>query len=263
MVYGFNEQRPRRETYDSFVNEFSAGLEEINIEGLSLMLYGSYARGTHIIGRSDIDAVLIFADDCVINKKDLRKVSRELSMALTQYKIPFQVTPSDLTTMKEGRFNSYDETFREYFMNERKIILGPDYVPEFEYKSTPYPEQAKLNFNLRKARQGLLFSEYYKEKDYMTFLDKFNKSLEAIARSPKQLLQTLDQKLRIHKFTVTEELKEKFPGINLIQMEIIRDHQRNPELLDKLYKDPEQVTKIWEDSLTFLEELVKIYIKKY
>ena len=71
MIPGYNQKRPQKEHYQRFEKELVSGLEKLGLEGVSLLIYGSYIRGDYVPGRSDIDAVLIFDDDVVINKENV------------------------------------------------------------------------------------------------------------------------------------------------------------------------------------------------
>lgn len=48
MVLGYNEARPQEQNYRDFVEKLGAGLEELGIQGVSLMLYGSFVRGDYV-----------------------------------------------------------------------------------------------------------------------------------------------------------------------------------------------------------------------
>jgi predicted nucleotidyltransferase len=74
MVLGYNQKRPKKEDYKDFLKKLVRGLESFNDNSVSLMLYGSYIRGDCVYGRSDIDAVLIFTDNMVIDKRKLSKL---------------------------------------------------------------------------------------------------------------------------------------------------------------------------------------------
>src|SRR3989344_448128 len=118
MILGYNKSRPTEKNYKNFMDKFVGGLEELSINGLSLMIYGSYVRGDYNPGRSDIDAVMTFSDDVIINKQNLGQVARILNYALKDNNIPFQVSVNDLITMKDGRFNSFTDDFYDYFKLE-------------------------------------------------------------------------------------------------------------------------------------------------
>src|SRR3989338_5127420 len=175
MILGYDTSRPGREQYVDFERKLVHGLQSLNIEGLSLLIYGSYVRGDFNPGRSDIDGILVFPSDVVIPKKNLQRASIAIQEAQRGNHIPFQVTVTDLRTMQDGRFNSYGPSFQPYFAEEIRILVGTDHTPTFRYELPTVDEQTPLRFNLRKTRTGLLFAAYDRETSYTTFLNRFCK----------------------------------------------------------------------------------------
>ncbi|MBI2668133.1 nucleotidyltransferase domain-containing protein [Candidatus Woesearchaeota archaeon] len=263
MVLGYDEPRPTEKQYKEFMNRFREGLESLNYNGLSLMVYGSYVRGDYVPGRSDIDAVIITPDNVVINKGILKQMSSVLHNSLIQTNIPFQVTLTDIVTMRDGRFNSYNSTFRDYFLEERTIVIGPDYIDQFKFEMPEHPEQDALRFNLRKSRQGLLFSEHYRNSDYKIFIEKFNKSLDAISRGSKQVIHMVDGRLRKNRFSAISLIQNIFPDLDVEILRRIKYLYENLEELDKLYRNSEETINMWGSAVTLFEELIRGYIKKH
>jgi predicted nucleotidyltransferase len=263
MLPGYNQERPVERNYLDFEEKLINGLEELDLEGLSLMTYGSFVRGDYNPGRSDIDAVMTFPDDVVINKENLSLVGKVLQQALRENNVPFQVSVTDLTTMRDGRFNTYDESFYGYFQEEGKIIVGPDYRAEFCYELPTMNEQIPVRFNLRKSRIGLLFAEHYREEDYESFLGKFTKTLDSVSRGSKQILYFFDGELRKNRFAAEAFLQNTFPTIDVEPLLKIKELYHDPAKLDSLYRQPEEVLKLWNSSVTFFEEMIREYIKKH
>lgn len=263
MLIGYNAPRPKEEDYDNFINSFTNGLKRSEIEGLSFMVYGSYVRGDANYGRSDIDGILVFDEDVVIDKINLGVCSKILMESQTGNHVPFQVTVSDLRTLRDGRFNPYNPSFYEYFLDEAEVVFGLDYRYEFDFEMPTHPEQMPLTFNLRKARQGLFFSEYDKKFDYEQFLKRFNKSLDAVSRGSKQVLYMTDGELRINRFSALDAIQEEFPEVNVEPLERIKWLYNHPEQLDDLYYKPMDIIKLWEDSVTFFEEMIREYIERF
>lgn len=264
MILGYNKPRPTKDDYRNFESKLVNGLKDLSIEGLSLMFYGSYVRGDYNPGRSDIDGVMIFPDDVIINKENLFLCSKILSESLKNSHIPFQVTVCDKTTMKDGRFNSYTAEYRDYFNDEAKIVVGPDLRNEINAEKTKSGDLHSVSFNLRKSRTGLLFSDYYLSiNDYEHFLYGFNKALDAASRSSKQILYLMDGSLRKNRFSALKTIKETMPEINIEPLEKIKYCYNNPSKLDKIYKDSNEVIKLWQLSLTTFEQIIKGFISRY
>jgi len=263
MILGYNKPRPKKQNYEDFMRKLKLGLEKLGEQGVSLMLYGSYVRRDYVPGRSDIDAVLIFSDDVIIDKEKLRESGKVLANAQKRNNIPFQVTVTDLRTMQEGTFNSFGPDFLPYFEEERRIVVGPDYMPGFIYSLPRHQDQIPLRFNLRKSRTGLLFSEHDRNTDYELFLGKFNKTLDATSRASKQILAMIDGKLRKSRFSALEELSKTFPDLDTTPLIRIKSLYHNLRNLDRLYKDPERLITVWNESVTFFEALIKSYLEHY
>lgn len=263
MLIGYNCPRPTRENYDDFVSKLKEGLMGLNIKGLSLMVYGSYVRNDCDFGRSDIDGVLILSDNVVLNKANLASCSVVFSKALGGNNVPIQIGISDLTTMTDGRFNSYNQTFEDYFKQEGTILLGLDYRREFRFSMPTHPEQSPLTFNLRKCRQGLLMSQRDLETDYESFLRKFNKSLDAISRGSKQILHMADGRLTHNRFSALERISQVFPDLDTRLLKELKNLYQHPEELDELYRDTDKTLDVWNRGLTFFEEMIKTYVERF
>jgi hypothetical protein len=262
MILGYNQERPKEENYRDFDRKLVEGLERLNIDGLSLMIYGSYIRGDYHPGRSDIDAVMTFSDDVVIDKEDLQSVGKVMCNALDGNNVPFQVSVTDIATMKDGRFNTYDESFRDYFEEEGRVVIGPDYREEFKYELPTMNEQIPVRFNLRKSRFGLLFAEHDRTEDYESFVNRFNKTLDSVSRGSKQILYFIDGTLRKNRFAASDLIRDFFPEIDTEPLVRIKGLYKSPDKLDRLYKDPEEAMILWNSSLTFFEEMIREYIRK-
>lgn len=262
MLLGYNQPRPARENYLDFMRKLEKGINRADIAGLSLMIYGSFVRGEMDFGRSDIDGILIFDDDVVIDKEKLAVCSTIVAEALAQNHIPFQVTVTDKRTMRDGRFNAYNSTFENYFKEEKVLLFGPDYRPEFNFEMPFHPEQGPLTFNLRKTRQGLLFAEYEQQYDYEQFLKRFGKSLDAVSRGSKQVLYMIDGTFTKNRFSALQRINAEFPRLDVEPLAEIKKLYQHPKKLDALYRRPTEVVRVWNDSLTFLEEMIKGYLDK-
>lgn len=260
MLIGYNQPRPKKKNYQDFLRKLVRGLKELDEDGLSLMLHGSYVRGDYVPGRSDIDATLILPNDVVTDKKLLREISLITYHALCNNNIPFQVTLLDLTTMRDGRFNSYTHEFMAYFKTEGKIVVGPDYRDDMFCLESKIGDLGALSFNLRKIRIGLLFAEKNRREDYKRYLENLMQTLNAVSRGSKQVLYLIDGEVRKNRFSALKEMPQKFPNINLEPLEEISYLFHNLHKLDQAYKNPEEVQRLTEKSTTFLEEVIREYI---
>lgn len=263
MVLGYDQSRPGADNYGKFMDSLLAGLGGLGNDGLGLMLYGSYVRGDYTPGRSDIDAVLTFPHDVVIPKDFMHDASAVLCEALAGNNVPFQVCPADLATVRDGRFNSFTDDFYDYFQDEGRVVLGPDYRSQMACLPVKTGEESVLSHNLRKARQGLLFAVHNRKSDYRKLLEGFDATLSAASRGSKQVLYLVDGHLRKNRFSALAELPRHFPAVNAAPLERIRDLFHHPEKLDALYMDTDELMNVWNDAVTFFEEVIREYIMKY
>ena len=90
--------------------------------------------------------------------------------------------------------------------------------------------------------------------------ERFNKTLDATSRASKQVLSMVDGNLRKNRFSALEELSKVFPDLNTEPLIRIKSLYQNLMDLDRLYKKPEELTIVWNSSVTFFESLIKSYI---
>ena len=266
MLMGYNQPRPERKHYVKFNKKIIKGLNNLNSPGLGLMLYGSFVRGDYIPGKSDIDAVLVFpALDVITDKCLFEKCSEVVADSLIDTNILFQVTPCDIGTLKDGRFNSYTSNFYECFMvmDEWRVVVGPDYKHIMTFEDKKDGVTSALSHNLRKVRKGLLLSKYYIETDYENFLRNFSKSINACSQATKQILFLFDGRLRINRISALQEIRKKFSFININPIERIEYFYNHLSELDKLMKDKktEELLNLWKEALTVFESLINEFIK--
>lgn len=262
MILGYNQSRPIEKNYQDFESKLVDGLKGVDIGGLSLMFYGSYVRGDYNPGRSDIDAVLEFPDDVVINKKNLYMCSCVLAEALEGNHIPFQVSVCDRATSKDGRFNSYTSDFDEYFKEEGVVLVGPNLRDYMKFESQKSGDLHAISFNLRKARSGLLFAKHHLVNDYERMLIDFGKTLDSTSRCSKQILHLIDGKIRKSKFSALERIKLDFPDVEIEPLEKIREIYTEPSKMDFFYKNSQDMFFLWNSALTTFEQIVRSYISE-
>ncbi len=260
MTFGFSKPRPTAQDYDGFIKVFSSGLEELEIDGLSLMIYGSYVRNDYVAGRSDIDGALIFPDEYVIDKENLARCSDVLKRALSKHEIPFQVSVNEIATMRDGRFNTYTAEFKDYFAREGKVFLGPDYRGKMGFEEEKSGDLHAMSFNLRKARTGLLFLEHELSKDYERVVGRFSKSLDAASRASKQVFQIMDGKVKGYRFSGLQRVKEEL-RVDTSTLERIQGLYEDPGQLDLIYRNRQEMISLWNDAVTSFERIVGAFIE--
>ena len=263
MLPGWTHPRPTRKNYDTFAAKLCAGLSPLAEKGVSLILHGSYINGTYTPGRSDIDGLLIFPDDFVIDRTNLDLATTALADAMTDNAVPFQVVIADIASLLDGRFTGYNPTFNEYFRKEGRVMVGPDYRATFSFSLSGKSGQNEASHSLRKIRQGMLFSDYDSQTDYEQFLKRFCKALDATATLTKSVFLMTDSRVRVGKFSLVDELHETFPELDTTPWEMVKDLYTNPEKLDRLFARPQDTKTVWHDARMFSESLVKAYCGKH
>ncbi|MFA5993088.1 MAG: nucleotidyltransferase domain-containing protein [Candidatus Pacearchaeota archaeon] len=265
MVLGYDEPRPTKGNYKDFLDKLVGRLRSDRLNGLSLMVYGSYVRNDFVPGRSDIDAVLTFPYDVVIPKGLMSLISTCIHYSLDGNNVPFQVCPIDTTTMRDGRFNPFTEDFHNYFQTEGRVLVGPDYRKEMVCLKTKTGEENTLSHNLRKARMALLFVEHDRqdgEQGYRKLLERFNSTLNTASRGSKQILYLVDGRLRKNRFSALAELGHIFPEVDTEPLERIKHLYTHLDELDTLYGNPKEMMRVMNDSVTFFESVIKAYIDR-
>ena len=263
MVLGFDEQRPTKADYKRFLRTFAKGLEGIGIDRISLMIYGSYAMGRAVIGRSDIDALLILPGDVVISSEAMEQASRALHEASRENNTPFQVTVSDLETMADGRFNTYDPTFEDYFRKNGRVVIGQDYRSAFRFERPESVAQEKLTHKLRGMRGRRLNRVIERGTGYVPYLESFEATLETASNISRYTMQIVMGEVQVTRFEELPILLQTFPEVNVDPLLRIRRLFRDTAQLDAIYKDEEAVNSLWDSSVSFAEQLVRAYIRKY
>lgn len=87
--------------------------------------------------------------------------------------------------------------------------------------------------------------------------------MDSVSRGSKQILYFSDGELRKNRFAAQRLVQEVFPAVDIEPLVRIKKLYQDLEKLDSLYEQPEEVMKLWNSSLTFFEEMIREYIKKY
>lgn len=262
-MIGYDEPWPKRKDYKLFLDKLIPRLESLGEKGLSVMVHGSFVTEQFIPGISDIDIVIIFPYDVVIDKRFMGEFSKVLHQTLSEHKIPFQPSPLDTTTMRDGRFNSFMNEFDYYFTKQGKIVIGPDYRKEIRLMELKKGDEGALSHNLRKMRQGLMYAERDKENDYPRFLEKFKATMNAASRGAKQIIYLSSGGQRENRFSALGELGKEFPEVDIEPLKEIKYLYHNLKRMEKVYHNPEEAMRVYNSSATFLEEVVRAYIRKH
>lgn len=254
------------ENYKDLTQKLISGLKDLNYDGLSLIGFGSYFRKgkRYIPGISDIDAMMIFPEDVVIDKAKMNDVSDILTAALRENPVDFQVGVVDRTVMRDGRFNTYGRSWAGYTTKEEmKVLVGPDYSGEFKFLFNNIPEAGQVGHNLRKTRKAFMYAKhdfyYHPEK----FFENFKTTLRSASSASKQLHYLVTGTLEPERFSGLHTLEEILPKLNISPLKKIKKVYKDVSMMRMFRKNPDKLIKFWEFALNFFEEQIKVFIKKY
>ena len=68
--------------------------------------------------------------------------------------------------------------------------------------------------------------------------------------------------MRKNRFSALEELSKVFSNIDLEPLIRMKTIYHNLEELDSLYQNSDKIIKVWEDSVSFFESLIKAYLDR-
>lgn len=262
-MFGYNKPWPKKENYAGFLEDIVSGFRAIGNDRNSLLLYGSTARqdSSFVPGRSDIDMVAIFDYDVVTDKDELLALSGIIANALSRNPVKVQISPVDTTTMRDGRFLSYDDSFDGYFKIEGKTLFGPHYSKDMIFTKERDGTTSSLAFNLRKIRQQLLMSRHNINSDYEIFVESFAKALSAIGDISKKIVFLSRGELMGPRFKSLDELAKMFPDVDMEPIYQIKHLSHNLDALSKMYKGPaEKMVNFWANALTCYESVLREYV---
>lgn len=264
IVLGYNKPRPTEEDYVGFLDTFLSGLEKHADKGISFMVFGSLTRPEDFIpGVSDVDCFLVTRDDVVTDKELLRDVSDVLADALEKHYVERDITVSDIATMIDARFSSFNHSWKNYFQESDnvEVVLGPDYRRLFLFTRQEKNFQDEIVWSLREVRKQCVHAEFYRRNDYEAFLNGFDKILKRTGRGSRQLISMVDEKLHVPKFSAVERAGELFPSLNVEPLAYAKWIYTHPRERDKLNDKPEEIINISNNCITFFEELIREYIR--
>lgn len=277
MVLGFNERRPTKEEYKQVQNILVNGLKELDIRGLVYLVYGSYARGNprfnENLGDSDIDGILIFPDEYIINKDNFKRVKQVYQKATRDSTVPLKLSVMDMGVLRDGRFFTYEPQFRRQFLDESKLLVDggwekEDLVNEMNFIKYFDSKLLLAMWNLRSLRKDFLkfdfeeFDESYRrDYSYISFVKAFNNVLS----QPGTLISKIPYWCCGEEYTSIrygrgfEYMKQEFSHIDFSPAEKSFRLLHNFAELDNIYLNPKEMLYHWEASMTMYEQLVKEY----
>ena len=264
---GFDVPRPMEKDYER-VKETLKGL---NISGLSCFLYGSFARGTHIVGKSDIDGVFIFSDEFITNKQTFNHLGRFFADLKSKTNISLEFSVLDNGMIRDGRFFNYGPSYQEQFISEGEWISGDsleNIVGNMNFQELVNPSENTISQKFGSMRRCYLdiFSIFDLDSDkdnfeYVRKVKGFEISLDRAARFVNQIAELQNISYQTQRAAPLSELRTN-KNFSQVDFEIIDKYnylRENLNELNKLYSQPEKILKLFEECVTFSESLLKAH----
>lgn len=238
------------EDYEAALDAFLADMQNLGSDLLSVLLYGSLARGDIRPGRSDImDAYVYLRRDVFESREKFIKaleIMTDASIRLSRTGLPYH----PFHYFSEDELNSlpavYGPTWKR---NERTVLAGEDVRSKIG--STPATVSvARVSFFNTRRTMGYFLSQYLKKEFKAGECEKVAKSLGSLR---KHLLPMACAVLDI--WTVSSEsiseLQSALPGLDVSVLEKIdKVAKLEPDELD-----PNDVRQTLRETLCFMEDL--------
>lgn len=250
---------PTRENYEEFAHSLIRGISNLD-DGMSLLVYGSFARDDYTPGRSDIDAILVLPN-IISDKRSLKSISKIYTEAQQGNHVPFQLTVTDKVSLQDGRLNPYMADFEKYLKSDAVLLVGDNPLRHMNCLHAKDGILTTLTFNFRKARSNLCQFDFELEENPRSFFKYYVKALDACVNASRKIPQLMTGEPVRGKFEGKLMLPELFPTLDLTILNKLEFLFSDAIRLQSCAKEAEHMRLIWEDSLTFFEELVQAYIE--
>jgi len=253
---------PTKENYDGFVRELVGELSKRHPD-TCFYAYGSYTDGNCNYGRSDIDGGLISNSRIVTPKEELLDIASILARALGNNRVKTQFNLLDRETCKEGRFLAYTLDYTAWIRKVGKVLSGPNYLGEMnglDFKSGTLHNAA---FNLRKARNNLLYSFDTINTDSNRFRERTEKVLETLAKLPKFLIWLRGGEVIVPRVRGREELKRMLGDVDLSFIEELEVLLRRPARFYSEIEDTDRALSLMVKGVTTMEQIIQSYVNRF
>lgn len=260
----FDRKIPIKEDYDKFLEILSEETKGLD-KNISFFLYGSKLRKDFVPGVSDLDGFFVFEDFFVTNKETLFELSEILysSLKKSHKGIKTQINVLDKATSLDGRFLTYPKNYVDYFKDHSLRFFGNYDLNEmngFNYKNS---ELNSISHNLTKVRQGFLYypTNYFLNKEI--FLKNFKSPIKKLAQLPKQILILMGEGMIEEKDNSLEKFCEIFHEYDndfIKQVDLLLGDSKK---YNQLFNDKENSFEIYSQSITEIEKIIKLYVKKF
>lgn len=261
MKYEFlNRKVMMREHYQNTIDAIAGVLQREAGDRVSFLIYGSTLDDRLIPGLSDIDAVLFFWNDYVLDSALLARLGEKMRNAFSflhpDSSSLLDVAIIDAGHARDGRFIPYNDNFAKVFDPENgdsKVVHGKNFIDILRPVELIDPIEARLAFNLQTLRIYLLFGRCnFKAVNGVNPIRELHvlQQVRSIARKVVMLVSP-DMKLAKSKCDCLRALKEYLPDVSLEPLFEIENLFENREaVIDILFNG---------DAMPFLVRSLECY----
>jgi predicted nucleotidyltransferase len=236
--------------YEAALQRFKADMQNLGNDLISILLYGSLARGDVRPGRSDImDAYVYLRRDVFENRESFLRaleIMTDASIRLSQTGLPYH----PFHYFSEDELNSLPAVYAPTWKrDEHPVVFGEDVRSRIDSAQETVAAARVSFFNTRRT-MGYFLSQYLKREFKAGECEKVAKSLGSLR---KHLLPMACAVLDI--WTVTSEsigeLQTALPGLDVSVLPKL-DRLAN---LESTELDPHDVRQTLRETLSFMEDL--------
>jgi hypothetical protein len=242
MRYEFlNRKAISRDVYQEVLKIITDCLFKATDSKASLLLYGSLCDDRLKPGISDIDLILFFWDEFVLDPAMMCRVSDSLMEQL--HKIRFDtgwyldVSILDLGNAKDGRFIPYNDNFSKVFFphtGDSELIFGKPFVGVLNPVSLLDPVESRIAYNLQSLRAYVLFgrcNERWNQGGSAGRELKVFQQVRSLSRKVVDLVNPDQMQILKDKNKCVIELQKAFPNIDISILAAIETMFRDKDLV--------------------------------
>lgn len=232
MKYEFLERKTMlAEEYQRAVDVVADAVNQIGQNHVSFLVYGSFLDNRLMPGLSDIDMVLFFWHEFVIDPKLMKTLRSAFQnqFAFLRFDIGwfFDASAIDLGNAKDGRFIPQNDNFSKVFdftSGDSKLISGKKFAHLLNPVKLIDPVEARIAYNLQTLRIYLLFGNC--NNHWIGGVNPFRELkifqlVRSLGRKVMQLIEPDNFELIKDKKAAFDELKRQMPKIDFSALDEI------------------------------------------
>lgn len=174
--------------YEEFAKELATAMGQSHPD-VCFYTYGSFARKEHDARKgSDIDGGFIFPGGVVLPQDRVIALGDIIQEVHNRHKVKLQLNLLDVATGVDGRFLSYSDDFVDDINGTGMILAGPDLRSSLRGLNYKHSSLNGAAFDLRKARNFLLFAADNYRLDPKMFGRKAHSVISAAVKFPKKIV---------------------------------------------------------------------------